>query len=464
MKKLVTAIIGILLLSFNLNAQNMNTLDSKQQQIVCISAFTATGDLENLKTALNSGLDTGLTVNEVKEILVQMYAYTGFPRSLNAINTLIAVLEERKAKGISDETGEIPNGFSDKNKYAKGKQTIETLSGRKETELTGANAFAPAIDEFLKEHLFADIFGRGVLTYEQRELATVSALSALQNVGPQLNAHKFIGKNVGLTDGQLNRLLQIVQNGQHKQMIDARQMIFRISEIEIYPQYLDEYMKEAGEVGEISVNSEAGVICIYPMQVKRDKNQIRIVEIYSDGQAYNQHIQSAHFQKYKQGTLHMVKSLDLVDTDALNPQMAGEIFNKVQAGQTSVYPKGNRAPVEWFSGIVWLNSLVNPAEIEELYSIGQVTFEAAARTHWHTHPAGQILLCTGGKGWYQERGKPARALKKGDTVVIPKDVEHWHGAVADTQFVHIAVTNNKNGSGVTWLNPVTNEEYNKLEY
>lgn len=81
------------------------TLNPKQQSIVAISSFTANGDLEKLKSALNEGLDAGLTVNEIKEVLVQLYAYAGFPRSLNGINTFMAVMDERKAKGISDKEG-----------------------------------------------------------------------------------------------------------------------------------------------------------------------------------------------------------------------------------------------------------------------------------------------------------------------------------------------------------------------
>jgi len=82
-----------------------NTLNPKQQSIIAISSFTANGDLEKLKSALNEGLDAGLTVNEIKEILVQLYAYAGFPRSLNGINTFMVVMDERKAKGISDKEG-----------------------------------------------------------------------------------------------------------------------------------------------------------------------------------------------------------------------------------------------------------------------------------------------------------------------------------------------------------------------
>jgi 4-carboxymuconolactone decarboxylase len=100
-------VVFILLIStHNMNAQNktgnMSALDLKEQGIVSISALTASGGMERLKAALNAGLDAGLTVNQIKELLVQLYAYCGFPRSLNGINAFMTVLEERKLKGISD--------------------------------------------------------------------------------------------------------------------------------------------------------------------------------------------------------------------------------------------------------------------------------------------------------------------------------------------------------------------------
>lgn len=130
---------------------------------------------------------------------------------------------------------------------------------------------------------------------------------------------------------------------------------------------------------------------------------------------------------------------------------------------TAIFAQGGRGPAEWFTGTTWVEPLVNPDETEGLYSVGQVTFEPGGRTLWHTHPAGQILLVTEGKGFYQERGKEARPIAKGDVVVIPKDVEHWHGAAKDSKFVHIAISNMKDGSNVTWLAPVTEEEYNIIQ-
>ncbi len=116
-----------------MNAQNhteqSEKLTASQKSIVLIAAFTATGDLEHLKIQLDTGLDAGLTLNEIKEVLVQLYAYCGFPRSLSGINTFMAVVEERKAKGIQYIEGEIASPVVDTaGKYERGRKTLETLT------------------------------------------------------------------------------------------------------------------------------------------------------------------------------------------------------------------------------------------------------------------------------------------------------------------------------------------------
>lgn len=199
-------------------------LTPQQQSIVAISALTAVGNIDGLKIALNAGLDSGLTINEIKELLVQLYAYCGFPRSLNGINAFIAVLEDRKAKGIQDTEGKSATPVQDTNKYQTGKKTLQALTGKEEKTLSGANAFAPAIDTFLKEHLFADIFSGDVLDYQQRELVTVSALAAMSGVAAQLQAHIGIAMNTGLTEDQLRDVFVVIdrivgkKEGEHRIM------------------------------------------------------------------------------------------------------------------------------------------------------------------------------------------------------------------------------------------------------
>ncbi|MBA3648068.1 MAG: cupin domain-containing protein [Chitinophagales bacterium] len=130
--------------------------------------------------------------------------------------------------------------------------------------------------------------------------------------------------------------------------------------------------------------------------------------------------------------------------------------------QNIIFPKGERAPADYFNGIAWVNILVSKDETGT-YAVGNVLFEPGSRNNWHTHATGQILLITDGKGWYQERNKPARSLAKGDVVVIPSKVEHWHGATRDSSFTHIIITNNSAEGAVKWLDPVRDEEYNNLK-
>lgn len=126
----------------------------------------------------------------------------------------------------------------------------------------------------------------------------------------------------------------------------------------------------------------------------------------------------------------------------------------------SIFPKGEKASSDYFTGTAWVNYLV-PQDETGNYSVGNVIFERGCRNNWHKHPAGQILLITDGRGFYQEKGKHARLLSKGDVVVIPSYVEHWHGATQDSRLIHIAITSNIKDGVVEWLAPVTDEEYQK---
>lgn len=124
-----------------------------------------------------------------------------------------------------------------------------------------------------------------------------------------------------------------------------------------------------------------------------------------------------------------------------------------------IFPKGDKAPAENFTGTVYLQPLA-PKTANNNYSIGSVTFEPGARSNWHLHPAGQTLIVINGTGLYQEKGKPIKTINKGETVLCDADIEHWHGAAPESQMTHIAITNYKGETAVTWLKPVTDEEYN----
>lgn len=199
-------------------ASDMNketTLDARQQSIVTIAAFTASGDIERLNPALNEGLDAGLTVNEVKEILVQMYAYAGFPRSLGGIWAFMGVMDERKAKGIEDEVGKEASPLpADMDKDEYGAKVRAELAGLDEVPTTKApyQEFCPIIDTFLKEHLFADIFARDILTFQERELATIACLANLGGAEGPLKFHFNAAMNTGLSEGQLHDFIEVLDS------------------------------------------------------------------------------------------------------------------------------------------------------------------------------------------------------------------------------------------------------------
>ena len=362
-KALLVLIMAISCFSFTLNTKdNMNDdamLSPKEQSIIAIASLTAKGDLASLKTALNVGLKSGLTISQIKEVLVHLYAYCGFPRSIRGLQTFMEVLNERKAKGINDKTGADASPINQESgKYERGKKVLGELTKVPQDDaLSGYAAFAPIIDTFLKEHLFADIFERDVLTYAQRELVTISVLSTIGGVEPMLRSHLNICLNVGLTPAQLNEFAGIIK----------------------------------------SILGE-----------KEAKDALAVLN---------------------------------------------EVLKDIP-----IFPKGNKITNYNFAGTAWLQMLVSNDSTYNT-SIGNVTFEPKARTNWHKHPGGQILLVTEGKGYYQEKGKPAQLIQKGDVVRIPPDTEHWHGAAPDSELTHIAISPNTDKGSVVWLAAVSDEEY-----
>ncbi len=378
-------ILLLLSISGNANAQtdmHKDSLSKQQEKIITIAAFAAKCDLNKLKPELVAGLEAGLTVNEIKEVLVQLYAYSGFPRSLRGLQTFMSVLDERKAKGINDTWGREASPITDtRDKYERGKEILAKLSGtapQKGRALTGYAALSPEIDTFLKEHLFADIFERDVLTYAQREMVTVSVLITIGGVEPMLSSHMNLCLNVGISPEQLKRLITVIEVN----------------------------------VDETNANSAKVVL--------------------------NELIQSKGLP------------IDKMQHNSTDNNASDRIF-----------PKGVKITNKNFTGVVWLSMLsANDSVFKD--PIANVTFEPGARNSWHKHPGGQILLVTAGIGYYQERGKPAQVLHKGDVVKIQPNIEHWHGAIANSSFAHLAITPMSKGETI-WLNPVSDEDYKKLE-
>ena len=122
--------------------------------------------------------------------------------------------------------------------------------------------------------------------------------------------------------------------------------------------------------------------------------------------------------------------------------------------ENTIFPKGEKAPAETFTGTVYVQILAPKTENNN-FSIASVTFEPSARANWHNHPAGQTILVTEGKGLYQEKGKPIKTINKGDVILCNPDIDHWHGASSTSAMTHIVITNYKGDSQVNWLKPVT---------
>jgi quercetin dioxygenase-like cupin family protein/alkylhydroperoxidase/carboxymuconolactone decarboxylase family protein YurZ len=187
-----------------------DVLSTKQRAIPLIAAFAASSDMPKLNAALAQGLDAGVTLSEAKEILVQLYAYAGFPRSLNALGELLKVVEARKQQGVSDAPGREPSRVTSTG------DALVAIGKANQTEISGGPVqgpvfdFAPVINQFLQGHLFGDIFERDNLDWQSRELATLGALAATPGAEVQLRSHMRASLRVGLSAGQLRQLVQVL--------------------------------------------------------------------------------------------------------------------------------------------------------------------------------------------------------------------------------------------------------------
>lgn len=351
----------LLAASVSTNAQKME-LTNRQQALVAIAANEARGNMEGLKQALNNGFDNGLTVSEAKEALSQLYAYTGFPRSLNALGALQQVIKEREAEGKKTEPGREADPLpKDYDALKQGTAVQTRLSGQPFNY-----TFAPQTDYYLKAHLFGDIFARNNLSFADREIVTVSAISALQGCEPQLKAHVSGARNMGVSDGQLHEIPAVLRD--------------RVGEAE-------------------AVRCERAV-----------------AEVFNEP---SQAVNTVDFNVWPQG----------------EPNPYGQFFT------------GNSYLADMGGGLF------------------NVTFEPGCRNNWHVHHRQvQVLICVAGRGWYQEWGKEAVEMTPGTVIAIPAEAKHWHGAARDSWFQHLTYhTNVEEGASNEWLEPVTDDIYNKLK-
>ena len=172
---------------------NAQTLTVRQKGLAACACLMAQGDLNRLEPAVKAALDGGVTINELKESFSQLYAYTGFPRSLNALGVLAKVLENPQPTWQEGKPWTRPALWDNAQQaFEQGKAVQTRLSGR-----PFDYDFCPQDDYYLKAHLFGDIFAGDQLTPADREIVTVAALMGLDGVAPQLAAHKRGAVNMG---------------------------------------------------------------------------------------------------------------------------------------------------------------------------------------------------------------------------------------------------------------------------
>ena len=199
----VTVAIATCCVTANAQMKNMgNELTARQQYLSAIACLEAKGDQQHLEKTIGEALDAGLNISEIKEALSHLYAYTGFPRSLNGLGTLQRTVAARRQQGKQDSEGREASPLP--KEYDALKQGTEV-----QTQLTGQPfnyAFAPATDYYLKAHLFGDIFARDVLSHQDREVVTIGALAGMEGVEPQLKAHVSGARNMGVSDAVIHAL------------------------------------------------------------------------------------------------------------------------------------------------------------------------------------------------------------------------------------------------------------------
>ncbi|WP_031532466.1 MULTISPECIES: carboxymuconolactone decarboxylase family protein [unclassified Bacteroides] len=335
MKRVATLLFALLMMT-TVNAQ---TLTERQKGLAACACLMAQGNLERLEPVVRQALDNGVTINEVKEAFSQLYAYTGFPRSLNALGVLNKVLENRSKNWQEGKPWMRPAEWDNARKAYE-------LGTKNQTQLSGSPfdyTFCPQDDYYLKAHLFGDIFAGDQLTNADREIVTVAALSGLEGVAPQLTAHK-------------------------------------------------------------------------------------------------------------KGAVNMGNPQELVDELCAWLDKEGYTLK-------SKWPKGepNTGYAQYFIGNSYLSNVGG--------DVHNVTFEPRCRNNWHIHHKQvQVLICVAGRGWYQEWGKEPVEMTPGTVIAIPAEVKHWHGAAKDSWFQHLTYHKDvKEGASHEWLEPVTDEIYNKLQ-
>lgn len=302
----------------------------QREMITCITLATQQA-LPQLKAHAGAALNVGVTPEELREVMYLTAPFVGFPKMLNAVATVNDVFRERgislplAKQGTVTEADRHATGAAIQNRLYPG-GIASVMAG-----LPGD--MGRDVEQFLTDYFFGEIYSRGALDLPTRELLGYCALTTLE-AESQLQSHYHGNINVGNSPETLTaaviqclpyigfpaaiKALRIIRQ-EYARPVPAGNNLVRLSKISVDPAQLDAYNAYLKEEIEASMRLEPGVLALYATAEKEAPHRVTILEIYADSAAYESHLKTPHFQKYKRGTLSMVKQLELVDVNPLIP-------------------------------------------------------------------------------------------------------------------------------------------------
>lgn len=312
--------------------QTGNLTLKQREMITCITLATMQ-TLPQLKAHAEAALNVGVTPEELREVMYLTAPFIGFPKMLNAVGTVNEVFKERGISLPIKKQGTV----TENNRHEIGKTIQNRLyPGGIASVMEGLPAdMGKHVERFLTDYFFGEIYSRGALDLQTRELLGYCVLTTLE-AESQLHSHYHGNINVGNTPETLTaaviqclpyigfpaaiKALRIIKQ-EYGQPVSTGNKLVRLSKITVDPAQIDAYNAFLKEEIEASMRLEPGVLTLYATAEKEAPHQVTILEIYADQTAYESHLKTPHFQKYKQGTLSMVKELELIDVEPLIPDL-----------------------------------------------------------------------------------------------------------------------------------------------
>ncbi len=306
-------------------------LTLKQREMITCITLATMQTLPQLKAHAGAALNVGVTPEELREVMYLTAPFIGFPKMLNAVGVVNEVFQERGISLPLKKQGAV----AESNRHETGKKIQDKLypDGIASAMEGLPGDMGKDVEQFLTDYFFGEIYSRGALNLQTRELLGYCVLATLEADG-QLHSHYHGNINVGNTPEMLTaaiiqclpyigfpaaiKALGIIRK-EYAGSVPAENNLVRLSKITVEPSQLDTYNAFLKEEIEASMRLEPGVLTLYATAEKDAPHRVTILEIYADQSAYESHLKTPHFQKYKQGTLSMVKNLELVDVKPLIP-------------------------------------------------------------------------------------------------------------------------------------------------